>query len=94
MLESQLEKKLNVEVGRLGGKSMKWVSPGLRGVPDRIILFPGGRIFFVEMKAPGKSLRPLQEKRKREIETLGFRIYKIDSVEDINTLLEMVTNGI
>jgi len=94
LLESQLEKKLNVEVGRLGGKSMKWVSPGLRGVPDRIILFPGGRIFFVEMKAPGKSLRPLQEKRKREIETLGFRIYKIDSVEDINTLLEMVTNGI
>lgn len=65
MKESQLERLLKREVERYGGKAMKFVSPGLSGVPDRLVLLPGGRAVFAEMKAPGEKLRPLQVKRKR-----------------------------
>jgi hypothetical protein len=81
--EGQLERRLKREVKRLGGRAVKFVSPGWAGVPDRLILIPGGRVVFVEMKAPGKPLRPIQEKRKRDLEKLGFEVYKLDSVETI-----------
>jgi hypothetical protein len=79
MKEGQLERRLKREVEKLGGKALKFVSPGMSGVPDRIILFPGGRIFFVELKAPGEHLRPLQEKRAKELQALGFPVLRVDS---------------
>ena len=59
MREHTIEQKLVAAVKQLGGIAPKFVSPGLNGVPDRIILLPGGCMGFVECKAPGKSLRPL-----------------------------------
>ena len=59
--ESTIERKLVTEVKKRGGLAVKFVSPGLDGVPDRLVLFPGGVLAFVELKAPGKSLRTLQE---------------------------------
>jgi Holliday junction resolvase len=82
MKESNLERKLKREVERQGGKALKFVSPGTAGVPDRLVLLPGGRLFFVEVKAPGQKLRPIQEKRKRELENLGFKVYVMDSLDD------------
>ena len=67
MLEKSVEQKLVAAVKQLGGIAPKFVSPGLDGVPDRIILLPGGRMGFVECKAPGKTLRPLQVQRKRQL---------------------------
>lgn len=91
MLESTLERRLKKEVEKLGGRAVKWVSPGLSGVPDRIVLLPGGQIIFVEMKAPGKPLKPLQVKRKKELEALGFYVYKLDSVSNIQQFIEEVS---
>ena len=54
------------------GMALKFVSPGMNGVPDRIVLMPDGKMAFVELKAPGKKPRPLQLKRKRMLERLGF----------------------
>ncbi|MDD9148146.1 VRR-NUC domain-containing protein [Sporolactobacillus sp. CQH2019] len=90
MQESRLERRLGREVRKLGGIAAKWVSPGLAGVPDRILLFPGGRIVFVEMKAPGKNLRALQEYRKKQLNGLGFKAVKIDSDKGIDDLIQEV----
>ena len=59
MRESVVEKKFAAEVKKRGGLAVKFVSPGFNGVPDRLVLFPGGRLAFVELKAPGKTMRPL-----------------------------------
>ena len=74
----------------MGGICAKWVSPGIDGVPDRIVLFPGGRIGFVELKAPGKKMRPLQKKRKRQLESLGFLVFCVDGIEQIEEVLNAI----
>jgi hypothetical protein len=88
MREKSIESKLTAEIRRLGGLAPKFVSPGLDGVPDRLILLPGGRVAFAELKAPGKTLRPLQAVRKRQLEALGFRVFVIDSIEQIGGVLD------
>lgn len=90
MREREIEKSLVRSVQRMGGICPKWVSPGLDGVPDRIVLFPGGRIGFVELKAPGKKMRPLQKKRKEKLESLGFLVFCIDEVEQIEEVLREI----
>mgnify|MGYP001603998362 CR=1 FL=1 len=55
MRESGIEKRLKKEIEKIGGKALKFVSPGVIGVPDRIVLLPHGKIIFVELKAPGKK---------------------------------------
>ena len=73
MREKEIEKYLNQEVGKLGGICKKWVSPGSRGVPDRIVILPRNRIYFVELKTPEGELSPIQEYRINELENLGVR---------------------
>ena len=90
MREREVEQSLVRSVKRMGGICPKWVSPGLDGVPDRIVLFPGGRIGFVELKAPGKKMRPLQKKRKEKLESLGFLVFCIDEVEQIEEVLREI----
>ena len=57
-------------------------------MPDRIVLFPGGRIAFVEVKSPGKTLRPLQVRRKRQLESLGFKVYVLDDPGQIEEIMQ------
>lgn len=91
MRERQIEQRLTQAVRKHQGLCPKWVSPGLDGVPDRIILLPGGRIAFAELKAPGKPLRPLQQRRKVQLEALGFRVYVIDNQEQIGGVLDALS---
>ena len=93
MCEREVEQNLVRAVREMGGMCPKFVSPGLDGVPDRIILMPGARIAFAELKAPGRKMRPLQVKRKRQLESLGFRVYCIDRTEQINTVIAETTGG-
>jgi hypothetical protein len=88
MIERYIEQKLIKAVKKLGGLAPKFVSPGFDGVPDRIVLLPKGRIAFVELKAPGRRMRPLQVRRKKQLEALGFLVYCIDDVEQIGVLLD------
>ena len=90
MREKNIETRLVVEVRRRGGLAPKFISPGLDGVPDRLILLPGGKFAFAELKAPGKNLRPLQALRKRRLEKLGFRVFVIDGTEQIGGVLDAI----
>ena len=87
MREKTIESKLVKAVKEKGGIAPKFVSPGLDGVPDRLVLLPGGKIAFIELKATGKKLRPLQVRRKRQLEKLGFLVFCIDSPEQIEVIL-------
>ncbi len=90
MREKYIEQKLVVAVKNMGGVAPKFVSPGFGGMPDRLVLLPLGKIAFVELKAPGMKLRPLQVRRKRQLEKLGFLVYCIDNVEMIGGVLSEI----
>ncbi len=91
MRERDVEKRLVTAVQKRHGLCPKWVSPGLDGVPDRIILLPGGRIAFAELKVPGRMPRALQLHRKAQLEQLGFRVHVIDSREQIGGVLDEIS---
>lgn len=88
MLEKSLEAQLRIKAKNAGALALKFVSPGKAGVPDRIILVPGGKIFFVEMKRPGGKLRPLQQKVITDIRKLGFDVFVIDSKDGITDFIK------
>lgn len=88
MTEKYIEQKLVKAVKAMGGMALKFTSPGFDGVPDRIVLLPMARMAFVELKAPGKKMKPLQVRRKRQLEALGFLVYCIDGLEQIEEVLK------
>ena len=90
MKEKHLERMLVHAVKNMGGLALKFVSPGLAGVPDRLVLLPGGEMAFVEMKAPGQKPRPLQQLRHEQLRELGFRVYVIDGKEQIGGMLDEI----
>lgn len=90
MREKQTEQKLVSAVKKLGGIAPKFMSPGLDGIPDRIVLLPGGHMAFVEVKAMGCKPRPLQLARHGMLRRLGFRVYVVDSLEQIGGILDEI----
>lgn len=72
--------------------SLKWVSPGFTGVPDRICFFPGGKILFVEVKRPGlKDGRSARQKRVADQLTfLGQRVVTVNSIESFEEYLDEI----
>lgn len=93
MREKTIEANLVEAVKRMGGLAPKFVSPGFDGVPDRIVLLPHGVLAFIEVKAPGKKMRPLQVRRKRQLERLGFSVYCVDSLEQIGVILDEIQSS-
>lgn len=81
MLERQIEQALVKAAKMAGGEAFKWTSPGLTGVPDRIVFFPHGKVVLVELKAPGKRPTPLQAKIHDQLRALGQTVLVIDSME-------------
>ena len=90
MKETAIEKKLVQSVKAKGGIAPKFVSPSYAGMPDRLVLLPGGVFAFAELKAPGMKPRPLQVARHRMLRSLGFKVYVIDGTQQI----EEVLNGL
>lgn len=90
MREKDIENKLVKAVKGVGGICIKLISPSMDGLPDRLVLLPGGRMAFVELKAPGGKLRPLQVRRKSKLESLGFLVYCIDGPEQIGGILDEI----
>lgn len=90
MRERQIEQNLAKAVKTAGGIALKFTSPGFDGMPDRLVLMPGGHIGFVEVKAPGKKPRPLQEARHRMLRRLGFKVYVLDDEGQIGGIVDEI----
>ena len=90
MRERAIERKLIQAVRRSGGLALKFVSPGFNGVPDRLLLFTGGRAAFCEVKAPGQKPRPLQVHRMEQLRRLGFKVFVIDDAEQIGGVISEI----
>ena len=90
MREKVIEAQLNQAVRHSGGLALKFVSPGFNGVPDRLLLFTGGRAAFCEVKAPGQKPRPLQAHRMEQLRRLGFMVFVIDDVNQIGGMIDEI----
>ena len=90
MREQYIEFKLKSEIKALGGMALKFVSPGMVGVPDRIVFAPGGKVYLVELKAPGKTLSPKQVKMAALLGKLGHQVRVIDSMEGIKEFINEI----
>ena len=90
MNEKTIERKLVKTAKNMGGLALKFVSPGFDGVPDRIVLFPGGCVGFVELKSPGGTMRPLQVRRKKQMESFGFKVFCVNGTEQIEEVLNAI----
>ncbi|MEY8535490.1 VRR-NUC domain-containing protein [Blautia pseudococcoides] len=88
MREKVLEQKLVKAVKNAGGAAPKFVSPGLDGMPDRLVLLPVGMMGFVEVKAPGEKPRPLQLARHRMLRGLGFKVCILNDEEQIGGIID------
>ena len=93
MREKKIEQQLVTAVKKHGGICPKFVSPGFDGMPDRLLLLPHGRFAFVEVKAPNQKPRPLQLSRHRLLRRLGFRVYVLDALEDIDKIIKEVMSN-
>ena len=91
--EKIIEQKFRAAVRAAGGVAVKFVSPGLDGMPDRLALLPGGRMAFVEVKAPRKKPRPLQQARHRMLRRLGFRVYVLDDEGQIGGIVDEIQSA-
>ena len=90
MRERDIEKYLRDQVRKIGGRAYKFESPGNAGVPDRLILLSGGRVEFVELKAPGKKPTALQLAQHRKFEKLDHTVLVIDSKEKVDEFIAKV----
>lgn len=93
MLEKRIEQALVKAVKDAGGLCLKWVSPGWDGAPDRIVLFGDGRVGklgFVEVKASGGRVRKIQQARHKQLKKLGFKVFILDTPDDIPRIIEEI----
>ena len=90
MTEKQIEQKLVRVVKSHDGICPKFISPGMDGMPDRLVLLPRGQIGFVEVKAPGKKPRRLQLLRHEMLRKLGFKVFILDNPEQIAGIIDEI----
>ena len=98
MKEREIEALLRNGVKQLGGRAYKWGSLGNAGVPDRIVVFPGGVVHFVELKQEhGKltRLQTIQQKRLKDLNATVFTLYGLDAVKQyLEEVKEMRSHGV
>ena len=90
MNEKHIEQNLRKAVRQAGGWAVKLTSPGTAGMPDRLLLLPGGRALLVELKAPEGKLRPIQQRRHQQLKNLGFTVHTINSQQQIDELINEI----
>ena len=93
MQEKEIEKYLIDKTAEMGGMALKFVSPGCTGVPDRVVILPGGKIGFLELKAPGKKPRKEQSHRIRQLRELGCKAWFADSRAEVDWFLSGLVGG-
>lgn len=82
MIESEIEQKMKDAIEARGGLFIKFVSPSKRGVPDRIVITPNGRVYFVELKKEGGRLSPIQRYMHGEFRRHGVEVYTLTGLQE------------
>lgn len=90
MKESKIESHLKTEVENLGGLCIKFLPTYFTGIPDRLVLLPGGCMYFVELKAPKKKTHGRQPYVIALLQKLGFNVLVIDTIEKVNSFITWV----
>ena len=92
MLESEKanERLLGAEVKKLGGWAVKVPAAFISGLPDRLVLLPGGHLYFVEMKSEGKKPSPIQRVVHKKLTALGFPVVVIDTKEKVLNFINLI----
>ena len=93
MAEKDIEEYLRLGVKKLGGAAFKFTSPGNSGVPDRLIVMPGNRIYSVELKRPRGRTSPLQNRQISRLKDLGCRVLVVDSKESAERFLNDIQSS-
>ena len=88
MREAEIEKRLKNGIRQIGGRCYKFVSPGNDGVPDRIVVLPGGKIVFIELKAETGRLSPLQRIQITRLRDLNADVRVLKGLSAVNQFLE------
>lgn len=91
-VEKTLEKQIREKVKSLGGLALKIASPYFTGLPDRQILMPGGKTYWVELKSKGKKPDERQEIVHDQLEKLGFEVWVISTTEGLLHFFEYLEN--
>lgn len=96
MRERDIEAYLVARCRHVGALCYKWTSPGRVGVPDRICVFPDGRVVFVELKAPGRKPSPAQMREHARLREYGQKVVVVDSIEGVEHLMPRtnICNGL
>lgn len=89
-MEKTVEDYLRRRVKAAGGLALKLVCPGWTGVPDRLILMPGGRAYFAETKDLGKKPRPRQRYVHEVLRRLGFQVFVPDNKTAVDDMMREV----
>lgn len=84
MVEKEIEKILVAEVKKLGGRAYKWTSPGNDGVPDRIVVLPGERPYFVELKSEKGRLSALQKIQIDRLLDLKQQVFVVKGIDGLS----------
>ena len=87
--EKLIERRLREEVKKRGGLCIKLLAGSHVGLPDRLVLLPEGRVLFVETKSTGDKPRKVQVYMHRKLRALGFGVFVVDRVEQINEILDL-----
>ena len=82
MLESALETFLHKRIRLVGGTTFKLMST-VRGMPDRLVVLPGGKMYLIEMKTPTGEVSPIQRERHQKLADLGVHVYVLNNREAV-----------
>lgn len=88
MTEKEIERILVTEVRKLGGRAYKWTSPGHNGVPDRIVILPGERPYFVELKTDKGRVSPLQAVQIDRLKDLGQPVFIAKGIDGVSQFFQ------
>lgn len=85
--EKSIERYLVSQVSKMGGICLKYTSYTRIGYPDRLILWPGGEVTWVELKSKGKKPDKIQRLMIEHLQGMGFEVHVADSREKVNEIL-------
>ncbi len=85
--EKVTEQYLARQLKNIGGLSFKWTSPNMKGVPDRICIFPDGTVVFVEVKSEGRTANPHQARLILSLLKRNANVHIVDTKAQVNSIL-------